>query len=356
MILYKSFIWLIGLRDFYDESHLKNMEYFTLYLRTFKDDSHNTDVSKHIISLFYNFFCPFAVGTPNDFLPPRIGAPRLYLGENWQENVLHLMNNAQIILLRVGKTDNFLWEYYNVVQKDYLSKTIFWIKDVYSLREFVDALGYINSEKSSFPNESLRNRSLEIWNTHPNVFQTEYLACYHDERWIILDKSSKRSFVKDFTHNHLQIIDKCRNYLYGYNSLYKYLIRIHYDDNIMCGIPKWDWLAFLFPEFFVITHRVDKVSGIVIFWAIDSVLVNMGIFALRSSTIMCIVVFLILFLSRLVIMFFMGRNGRIVEWLSEKWESVNYFDKMYQANNKMLLFMVASVLGGGLLLLLESMI
>jgi hypothetical protein len=50
-----------------------------------------------------------AVGAPEEELPP-IGASRVYLGEDWQEQIRSLMPNAQRTVILAGVSDGVLWE------------------------------------------------------------------------------------------------------------------------------------------------------------------------------------------------------------------------------------------------------
>ena len=93
-----------------------------IYLRSFKDDK----VTSHPISesgmpLFYteeeylvdvlNEFGPcVAIGQPGEKLP-ELGAARMYLDNNiWQDKVREFLAASQLIVLRAGNTQNFLWE------------------------------------------------------------------------------------------------------------------------------------------------------------------------------------------------------------------------------------------------------
>lgn len=174
VIFYNIFMWRWGLRDFYDETHIDNLDYFTLYLRSFKDDDLNKGASKRIVEMFYKMFCPFAVGRPYELLPPKIGAPRLYLSDNWKDNVLLMMGKANVILLRISDAENFIWEYEQVVTNHYLDKTVFWIKNSKSLNSFVDGL---------------KTNHSQIWNNlEINTVGSESLAYLQGNKWKVYDE------------------------------------------------------------------------------------------------------------------------------------------------------------------------
>jgi hypothetical protein len=66
-----------------------------------------------------------AVGKPGDKLPP-LGAARDYLpDESWQQKVEQLMNEADIIVTVLGRTEGLAWEITKVIELGLLSKLIF---------------------------------------------------------------------------------------------------------------------------------------------------------------------------------------------------------------------------------------
>lgn len=336
IIIYNILMWRFGLRDFYDEGHIENMEYFTLYLRSFKDDNQNTAISKRIIELFYELFCPFAVGRPYELLPPKIGAPRLYLADDWQEDVLQLMEKAQIILLRISDTENFMWEYEQVIDNNYLSKTVFWIKDINALNTFIKGM---KKEYSLFV-EKLETESVG----------KESLAYFNNDEWTLFDNNHSKSFLCSYLSDHQNLSIDYKEYLYDNGHIMKHLFSFHYDRELMRGVPKWDWVSFAFPEFFILIHRIEKIESLFLLTIMDMWLVsNVIMVCKKTSIIECLLVSLFLIL-RFFVMFFMGRNARTVVWLGEKWESLDYFNKIYSDNNKKTLLTVAAVTLGAILL------
>lgn len=85
-------IWmsLWGLK-FYSASHIKNLDYFVLFLRSFKDDKKKSNLEYRLMRALYSFFCPFAVGRPKDIQTSSLSAIRLYVGDDWKENVAEMM-------------------------------------------------------------------------------------------------------------------------------------------------------------------------------------------------------------------------------------------------------------------------
>ena len=98
-----------------------------VYLRSFQDDPiaakgialpHQalgfvqfTNTEEEQLARVMNQIGPFvAVGKPGERLP-EIGAARMYLkNEEWQARVLELMEKAQLVVLRAGRTEGLWWE------------------------------------------------------------------------------------------------------------------------------------------------------------------------------------------------------------------------------------------------------
>jgi hypothetical protein len=99
-----------------------------LYLRPFREDELAAQRGKTFLRLrseeealakVMNEIGPFiCVGKPNESLS-EVGAFRMYMSEEkWQEKVRDLMDRAQLVVLRVGWTDGFLWEVAQMTQSD----------------------------------------------------------------------------------------------------------------------------------------------------------------------------------------------------------------------------------------------
>jgi hypothetical protein len=93
-----------------------------LYLRSFGDDGSSAPLSVGILSSWgggeeeqiaaaMNEIGPFvAIGRPGEAMP-ELGASRTYQkDEDWQKWVSKMIESAQLVLFRVGKTEGFWWE------------------------------------------------------------------------------------------------------------------------------------------------------------------------------------------------------------------------------------------------------
>lgn len=118
----------------------------------------------------------------------------------------------------------------------------------------------------------------------------------------------------------------------------------------MVGIPKWDWISFFFPVLYVLIHRIEKIDTLFLLSSVDIYSIVVFHVYIESLSIPAFLLLLFLLLPRFIVMYFMGCNARAAVWLSEKWESVNYFNKIYKENNRKVLLLATSVIIGYFLL------
>jgi hypothetical protein len=99
-----------------------------LYLRSFKDDAITSsliDTSTSPVSFteeeflmeVLNDFGPcIAIGQPGEKIPD-LGAARMYVADDqWQDKVRELLISSRLVVLRAGRTKNFLWEVEKSIQ------------------------------------------------------------------------------------------------------------------------------------------------------------------------------------------------------------------------------------------------
>jgi hypothetical protein len=93
-----------------------------LYLRSFKDDELTSrpiretglpvpfTEEEYLVEVLRDFGPCIAIGQPGESLPD-LGAVRIYLADDaWQDKVRELLISSKLVVLRAGKTPNFLWE------------------------------------------------------------------------------------------------------------------------------------------------------------------------------------------------------------------------------------------------------
>ena len=138
LCLFLPLLWNIWKSEFvplfFPSSHIGNLDYFILYLRSFNDDNKKLRWDRKFMDCLYSLFCPFAIGKPNDIKSYCGSALRIYVGDDWKERVLEMMGKAPILLFRASNTDNFYWEFEQCVLNKYIDKTILWVPDTNSYK------------------------------------------------------------------------------------------------------------------------------------------------------------------------------------------------------------------------------
>ena len=231
--------------ELYNSSHIKNLEKFILYLRSFKDDKIKT-LTEYILMDFLskNVYVPFAVGRPNEMKPSSHTIP-LYIGDDWKNKVDELMQKAPIILMRVSDTEHFLWELGNCISQKHIHKSLFWITDTQAFMFF---------KQHCFEKYGLSFPKIEKVSKNCVVFLDgqEFQVCH----------LTNKEFYKSF---YLKIFDtfglKEDDYFYERMKYKRLFFRFHYDNNVSVGVQRWDWVAFLFPEFYLM-FSLKKELGI----------------------------------------------------------------------------------------------
>lgn len=117
----------------------------------------------------------------------------------------------------------------------------------------------------------------------------------------------------------------------------------------MIGVQRWNVIAFLLPEFFVICNRIKYRIPIYLGLCILNFFAAMGFILLIAllygivfdnkilnvvfnNVVAQAIIILTLFIN-LYIRLLWGRNGTTMVWLSENWESVEYFEKILDENS-----------------------
>lgn len=311
---------LLGFVDFYDANYIDKLDFFILYLRSFKDDDKSKNEERKLMKLLYNnWSCPVAVGKPREFFPIN-SAMRIYIGENWKESVLTLMKKSQIILLRVSSAENFLWEFQQCILNKYLDKAIFWVTDKKEYRLFLmkNDIGNI-----TFPElDLLPANSIFYFNS-----MGEYRICQLDNQ--------EANFVDKYQTDHPSFIETYKLYFDTKTIRFSHLFKYRRDKHLS-ELIKWNWSAFFFPEFFLINQHIKhNVLWYFLLLFIDFLGIIFIILLSSQFTNCLLFIFpvIIFFIFRLVLMFCFGHNGEEIIWRSERWESVKIFRKSIRKNN-----------------------
>lgn len=93
-----------------------------LYLRSFRADAAastvvNETTEEEQLAQALNPLGPFvAIGRPGEELP-ELGASRMYVKQNqWKETVMDLMKNSRVVVMRIGDSKGFWWEFQQALQ------------------------------------------------------------------------------------------------------------------------------------------------------------------------------------------------------------------------------------------------
>ena len=321
--------WL-GRQSFYSEEHSQYLQYFILFLRSFKDDERYKKSEKKLMVALKEIFHPYAIGRPDELMPPQ-GAKRIYVGEGWQELVIELQQKAPVILQRINMTDNFLWEFDQCVQNCYLGKVIFWVADYDDYESF----------------QEMVTERYGMW--FPRLFKdpkVETLFYQKDdgtfEIYPLKDANDYKAFASHYMSLHPQLTVQNADYLYSREKpAGQVLKRTEPDPQFPQGIEEWDWMACLFPQFYAVCHAL-KNKWTLYFLSVVLLLLFIGLSPFG--------------LLYLLPMYALGKNGRTLSWLSHRWESRAWFEKNYKRDNQITMVLGISFWLLQLLLLLSWLI
>lgn len=111
-----------------------------LYLRSFKDDNVESSVDyqedlaletaeEQLKRILSKFGPVIAIGQPGEEVPS-LGAARFYVSDDeWQTVITNLMLRAQLVVLRIGFTKGFWWEWQTAIQKVKPDRLLFLITE-----------------------------------------------------------------------------------------------------------------------------------------------------------------------------------------------------------------------------------
>ena len=311
--------WIVRRKPFYTKSHLRYLDYFTVYLRSFNDDHKGNKRKRKMTKALSNWFPVYAIGKPDEFMPPP-GAKRIYVDDDWQEVVQDLILRSQIILHRINTSENYLWEFEQCHKRYLLQKSIFWVDKMDEYVEFREIV--LHRFGLELPRIENRKCHVVFYFLSDWTFKVIYLTT---------DEDYER-FKLQYRIDHAEIFEANKKYLYARREKWGQLLKFGKDSNIPDEVQQWSWTAFFLPEFYLICQQIKY--RLVAFLIIIGILGTMYLAGHPVES-----VFRIL-LVRLIIMVIMGRNGRKLVWLSHHWESQRYFER-----NEYLGSMLAQVLG-----------
>ena len=298
--------WMVGRKPFYTKNHLQYLEYFTLYLRSFKDERKEKSLKQRMTKALSDWFPVYAIGKPDEFMPPT-GAKRIYVDDDWQEIVLEMMERSKLILHRINTSDNYLWEFEQCYKKDYLQKSVFWADDLLDYAKFRKIVQLRFG--LAFPPIENRKCHVVFYYKPDGTFRFIYLTTKEDyERFRLL-----------FQQDRHELFQANKTYLYARKEKLSQLVKIWKDSIIPDRVQRWSWTAFWLPEFYIICQQIKY--RLLAFFIIIALLGGFSMVGQTTEAVFRAI------LVRLIIMVVMGRNGRKMVWLSRHWESMAFFEK-----------------------------
>lgn len=322
--------FLFGAKKIYDANHIEYMNSFILYLRSFKDDKKKKLDEFRLLYLLQNYFKVFEVGRPNEFYPSNNCAHKLYIGNNWKENVLRMMDKAAFILMRINSTDNYLWEFEQCHYKKLHNKLLFWIADLQEYKKF-RTITY-QKYKIDLPS-SVKENSVMYYTSD----------CY--KQYCIKTKKEAIIFAKDLFGDKA-LYSSYGLYFYGKKQKLKAFLNFKKSNAKLNWVKPWNTIAFLFPALYAIfsniKHKHTVYFGLLFLDLIVLLFLLVGMsfiqkiiekgngFDITNSP--CVLVFCCLCLSvRVALAYLFGKNGDLLVWLSENWESVSLYEEKIKA-------------------------
>lgn len=319
--------YLFGIKRLYDAKHIKYMDSFILYLRSFKDDKKKTLDEFRILQLLRNFFKVFEVGRPDEFYPSNNGAQHLYIGEDWKGNVLTMMDKAVFILMRINTTDNYLWEFEQCHSKNLLNKIIFWITDLQEYEKF-RAFTY---QKYQLDLPSLVRENSVMYYMHGRFKQ-----------YCIESKKESIIFANDLYEDKV-LHTSYEAYFYGKKQKLKAFLNFKKSDMGINVVKSWNTIAFLFPALYTIFSNIkhkNKIYFGILFLDFFVFIFLLMIGVMFAQTFIekkvdfyipnypfVLVFYCLCLIIRMVLAYLFGKNGDLLVWLSENWESVILYER-----------------------------
>ena len=299
--------YLVGRRTFYTKKHLPNLEYFTVYLRSFNDERKEKKLKQRMTKALSDWFPVYAIGKPDEFMPP-VGAKRIYVDDDWQEIVQDMIKRSRIILQRINTSDNYLWEFEQCYKRLLFDKSVFWVDKMDEYKSFCQIIKHRFGLE--FPQLENRKCHVVFYQLPDLTFRIIYLT----------DKNDYKRFKLLFRHDHATLFAENKAYLYGRKEKLNQLIKFGTDSIIPREAQGWSWIAFWCPEYYLIFQQIKhRLLLFFVFTSLEGVIAGVN-FSAKS------IIRMLLF--RLVFaMIPMGANGKKMVWLSRHWESISYFQK-----------------------------
>jgi hypothetical protein len=315
-LLYRTII------PIHSEKIIDKLENFGLYLRSFKDDnykildwysSNRKDFTeRNILRIFKRILPVYTIGAPLELFPP-VGSKRIYVDDkNWKNQVEKLVYKAKFIILKIGDTENFLWETKHCIKNTGTDKLIFIYdkdsNDVYnSFKSFLK-----DSFSIDIPDYELSNsKNFFIYFENNVAILKEY---YIESSFL---KNSFKNIAIQFLNDHSELNEENEIFLLKKKNFFNFFFSFKKDLSLDKNLRKWNCGAFIFGWTYGVFNNFSSKC-----WCYPIII---------SFILLCPFYYksFILFIFSFIVRLFYGYNGNKIAWLSKRWESEAYF-KMIQ--------------------------
>ena len=123
-----------------------------LYLRSFEDDQRGARIKgslteeEHLAKVLSQFGPFVAIGRPGEALP-EAGATRVYVGDaNWQSAVEELLGNANLVIVRTGRTMGLGWEVERAVRILRPQQLVLLVDNSRELRNILERISHVHPQ------------------------------------------------------------------------------------------------------------------------------------------------------------------------------------------------------------------
>ena len=123
-----------------------------LYLRSFEDDQRGARIKgslteeEHLAKVLSQFGPFVAIGRPGEALP-EAGATRVYVGDaNWQSTVEELLGNANMVIVRTGRTVGLDWEVERAVRILRPQQLVLLVDNARELRNILERISHVHPQ------------------------------------------------------------------------------------------------------------------------------------------------------------------------------------------------------------------
>ncbi len=160
-----------------------------LYLRPF-DSDHKDTFGEFYLKMYFEPIGPLlAIGRPHELFQP-YGAGRFYINENWQDKVSKLIEEASLVIIRIGSSQGLLWELQALKRLADPQKTLLYIPEGIQDKKSKPHLDFQDFQKTF----------REIFENELELIEKNIKFVWFDPKWkpIYLKPKKARKIIAEF--------------------------------------------------------------------------------------------------------------------------------------------------------------